>query len=253
MKKILSLVLILFLSMSICLATEGTEEDIDSYFNEEPEQATQLNGYLEYNQNSEAQEVEPEAIQLDHTETAGINFTKPKSFDSKSMISNSKKPTFHPIQDEFNAASKFSSPEYNISPVSTTYSKKYGKFSFGTTYNSSLSSARANYSTGLFTKYEGKHFALNTAYSKSTNSNYDSFNDTFSIAPELKLTKRLSLLDVMHTDVMQINKSNEVVLRYTPHFKKYADEVQLELGAGQSFYQDTYINSSVRFSTRFKL
>lgn len=248
MKKILSLLLIIFLGTQICLANEEGEEDINSYFTEEPEQTTQLDGYVQYNQ-----EPEEEAIQLDSTETAGINFTKPKSFGSKSMVSNAKKPTFHPIQDEFDTASKFSTQEYNIKPVSTTYSKKYGKFSFGTTYDSSLSSARANYSTGIFSKYEGKHFALSTVYSKRTNSNYDAFNDSFSIAPELKLTKRLSLLDIMQTDAMQLNKSNEVVLRYTPHFKKYADEVQLELGAGQSFYQDNYINSSVRFSTKFKI
>ena len=41
-------------------------------------------------------------------------------------------------------------------------------------------------------------------------------NDKFYIAPELKITKRLSLLDVMKTDVAQVNKSNELILRYTP-------------------------------------
>lgn len=120
-------------------------------------------------------------------------------------------------------------------------------------YDSSLGSAQVNYSTGLFTKYEGKHFALSTAFSKNTNCNYDSYSDKFFIIPELKLTRRLSLLDVMQTDVNQINKSNELVLRYTPHFKKHPDDVQFEFGAGQSFYEDTYINSSVRFSTKFRL
>jgi len=57
----------------------------------------------------------------------------------------------------------------------------------------------------------------------------------------------------MKTDVYQINKSNELVLRYTPHMKKYAEELQFEVGAGQTFYADTYVNSSLRFSTNFKL
>lgn len=278
MKKILSLILIIFFSVQICMADESNnasnpnkevsnisnvsnvndanienEENIDSYFSEDPRETTQLDGYLEYNQNAEDSENEQNAVFLDPTKATGINLTQPKSLGSKSLISNSKKPSFQPIKDDLEAASKFSTQEYDINPVSTSYSKKFGKFSLGTSYNSSMSSARANYSTGIFTKYEGKHFALNGGYSKKTNSNYDSFNDTFSFAPELKITKRLSLLDVMQTDLMQINKSNEVVLRYTPHFKKYAEEVQLELGAGQSFYQDTYINSSVRFSTRFKI
>lgn len=253
MKKILLLVLILAFSMQICFADGENEENIDTYFTETPEQTTQLDGYLEYNQNAENQEQEIEAIRLDPTKAPQIDFTKPKSFVSKSLISKNKKPTFQPMKEELGTASKFSTPEYDINPVSTSFIKKFGKFSVGTTYGSSLSSARQNYSTGVFTKYEGKHFAISSAFSKNTNSNYDSYSDSLSLAPEFKITKRLSLLDVMHTDVTQINKSNEVVLRYTPHFKKYADDIQFEIGAGQSFYQDTYVDSSVRFSTKFKL
>lgn len=254
MKKILLLVLILIFSMQICFAEGETEEDINSYFAEEPEQAAELQGHLEYNQAVEEPEQEQNAIQLEMPiNYNAINITKPQKIESKSLISGTKKPTFRPMQDELETASKFSAQEYNIRPVSTSYSKKFGKFSFGTMYDSSLGSARVNYSTGLFSKYEGKHFALSTAFSKNTNCNYDSYSDNFFIIPELKLTKRLSLLDVMQTDVNQINKSNELVLRYTPHFKRYADDVQFELGAGQSFYEDNYIKSSIRFSTRFKL
>lgn len=254
MKKILLLILILIFGMQVCLAEGEIEEDINSYFAEEPEQTTELQGSLEYNQPAEEQEIEQNAVNLEiPVNYNAINITKPQKIESKSLISGSKKPTFHPIQDELEAASKFSTQEYDVKPVSTRYSKKFGKFSFGTMYDSSLGSAQVNYSTGLFTKYEGKFFALSTAFSKNTNCNYDSYSDKFYIVPELKLTKRLSLLDVMQTDVNQINKSNELVLRYTPHFKKYADDVQFELGAGQSFYEDSYVKSSIRFSTRFKL
>lgn len=241
--------LVLAIGIQICLASEGDEEDIDKYFNEEPEQTTRLDGFVEYSQPTIQQE--QEAIELDVQKTTGINFEKPKSFSSKSLIS--KKATFYPVQDELQRASKFSTQEYSIRPVSTTYSKKFGKFSFGTMYNSGMDSAQATYSTGLFSKYEGKYLALSTAFSKNTNSQYDSYSDKFFIAPEVKLTKRLSLLDVMQTDMGQINKKNEIVLRYTPNFKKYADDVQFELGAGQSFYDNSYLNSSIRFSTRFKL
>lgn len=252
MKKIVTLALIIFLSTNICLSQEETVEDIDSYFQEEPEQTTQLDGYLEYNESAEQKE--ENAIELNSTGTIGINLTKPAKIESKSLLSNSKKPTFNPIQDQINTLSTLVNKDYDIRPVSTKYSKKIGRFSFGTMYDSFLDSAQTNHSTGLFTRYEGKYFALSTAFSKSTNNNsYDYMNDKIFIAPELKLTKRLSLLDVMQTDVDQINKKNEIVLRYTPHLKKYADDVQFEIGAGQSFFEDAYIKSSLRFSTRFRI
>lgn len=209
-----------------------------------------LNGYLEFSQME--QEPEEEAIELESPSTAQVNFSKPKSVRANSLITADKKPLFSPMQNSLEAASKFSTQEYNIKPVSTAYSRKFGQFSFGTSYDSSLDSARASYTTGVFTKYEGKYFALSSVFAKNTR-DYDSYSDKIYFIPELKLTKRLSLLDVMQTDVFQINKKNEVVLRYTPHMKKYADDVQFEVGVGQSFYQDDYLNSSIRFSSRFKL
>lgn len=262
MKKILALVLLLFLSMPVCFAQEQASpankqsmEDVDSYFSDDSEaeqvqQIQQLNGEVEYNQVLE--EPEKNVVNLDSTEVyKSINLSKPKSIESKSI--DIKAPAFTPIQDKLQAASRFSSQEYNIKPVSTEYSKKYGQFSLGTGYNSSLHKASANYSTELFARYDNKQFALTGGYSKSTNSNYDSYDDTFYIEPEFKITKRLSLLDVMSTDVMQINKKNEIVLRYRPNFTKYADNMELELSAGQSFYNDSFIKSSVGFATKFRL
>lgn len=250
MKKLLLITLILIFGMQICLAEEN-EEDINSYFNENAEQNIELQGHLEFNE--PAQEIEHEAIPLDLKNKSRINFSEPKKFASKSLISKSKKPTFYPMDAKMETASRFADQEYNIRPISSTYSQSFGKFRLGTTYDSSLSKASLNYSTGIFAKYDGKYFAISSTFSKNTNSNYDSYSDYFSIAPELKLTKRLSFLDVMQTDVNQISKSNEFVLRYVPRIKKHNDDVELELGAGQSFYEDSYIKSSVRFSTRFKL
>lgn len=227
---------------------EESYEEINSYFETEPEQTTVFEGHVEYNQNEF--DTEGNTIELENARTHALNLSKPQRISAKSL---SKKPTFHPIQDELKSASMFSSLEYNIKSVSTSYSQNFGKFSFGTMYDSGLSKASRSDSTALFAKYELKYAAMSMGFSKSTNYNENSYNDEFFFAPELKLTKRLSLLDVLETDVSQINKSNEVVLKYTPHLKNHEDDVQLELGAGQSFYQDNFIKSSVRFSTKFKL
>lgn len=232
-------------------STENPEQNVSLQSDSDIE----LNGYLQYNQQGE-EDVEDSSIHLDPVENRSVNFSKPKKLNSNDLFADFKKPSFSPIQDQENleaAASKFSSQEYQINPVSTSYSKKIGRFSFGTMYDSYIDSAQVNYSTGLFSKYETKHFAVSTAFSKSTNSNYDTYNEKIYLIPEWKITKRLSLLDVMQTDVEQINKKNELVLRYTPHFKNHSDDVQFEVGAGQSYYDDNYVKSSVRFSTKFKL
>lgn len=276
MKKITLLLLIMIFAAQLCLAeevqtpqatqpaqaeqaepaaqTEPEEsyEDVSSYFNTEPEQTTIYEGHLEYNQSESLPEVDPITLQ-EPTERNVVNLSQPQKIESNSLLSTTKKPTFQPIQDELKSASMFSTQEYSIKPVSTDYSRKFGKFSVGTMYDSGLSKASRNDSTALFAKYEGKYTALSMGFSKSSNYNKDSYEDEFFIAPEIKITNRLSLLDIIETDVYQINKSNEIVLRYTPHIKKYTDGVQFELGAGQSFYENDFIKSSVRFSTKFKL
>lgn len=216
------------------------------------EQSAQLEGYLEYNEQSESNE-EQNAVYFDGSDvTSKINFSSPRKMTSKSLLG-AKKPTFTPMGSELTPASRFSSQEYMINPISTSYSQKFGNVTFGTVYDSSIDSASTNYTTSIFSKIENERFALRTAFTKGTKLNDYSFSDKIYVIPELKLTKRLSLLNVWQSDANQINKKNEVVLRYTPNLKNYADDVQFEIGVGQSFYNDDYVKSSLRFSTKFKL
>jgi hypothetical protein len=229
------------------------DDDIDSFFQEDAP-AVELHGHLEYNNSADSYQNEAIPIYLeDKTIIKSITFTKPEKIESRSLIPSYKAPTFQPIKNNLETASKFTAQEYDIKPISTSYSEKIGNFTFGTKYDSFLYSAQLNYSTGIFGQYEGKRFALSSAFLKNTNSNYTSYNDSFYIAPEIKLTKRLSFIDLIKSDVNQISKSNMFLLRYTPHLKKHDDNIQLELGAGQYYYQDNYIKSSVNFATRFKL
>lgn len=253
MKRIILVTLLLLLSINICRAEDaiGDNVDEDNVFTDDAPAAEELHGFVEYNEPEE--EVNNTIYLKEPININNINLSAPKKIGSKSLIPETKKPTFEPMGNPLETASKFYTDEYHIKPISASYSQNFGKLSFGTSYDTFLSSARLNNSTGLFAKYEGKHFALRTVYSKSANNYNNYYDDNFYIVPELKLTKRLSLLDIMQTDVYQINKSNELVLRYTPRLKKYADDVQLELGAGQSFYDNNFIGSEIRFSTRFKL
>lgn len=275
MKKILIATLILLMPCSACFAEiqdvaaplnasnqppNQDSAETDNIFTNDPQSSSELQGYLEYDEVPDETiylEEQPESSQntiyLKSAGHSGPNLKSPTKFTATSLIPTGTKQIPMSTRNSLDSASKFSTQEYSIRPVSTSYSTKAGGFSFGTTYNSGIDSAQANYSTGIYTKYDGKYFSYTTAYSKSTNSSYDSYSDKIFFAPELKLTKRLSILDVIQTDTMQVNKKHELVLRYSPPIKKHADDVQFELGAGQSFHDNNYINSSVRFSTRFKL
>lgn len=264
MKKILLLILVLvFFGFQFCFAEEieedyieneplseiqtNNEQEINNIFTNDPQGTLELHGYLEYD------EIPDSTIYLDQVSRKTPDFKAPIKIGSKSLIPLIDKKPLLPDYKKFEIASRFYTQEYDINPKNSSYSEKSGNVTFGTMYNSGLDNASLSYSTGIFAKYDSKYWAFTSAFSKKTNSNYDSYNDRIFFAPELKITKRLSIMDVLQTDVQQINKKNEIVLRYTPNFKKYADDVQFELGAGQSFHEDNYINSSVRFSTRFKL
>lgn len=253
MKKILILLIISFFSFQMCFAQEDSDENFEQYFSQDSDATQEIQGHVEYNDVEESEDAG--SIYLnDDVLYKQVNFAAPKKINSDKLNLEAKKATFQPFGTEMKNASRFDTQEYAISPINTSYSGQIGKFTFGTKYNSGLSArAEVNYSTAIFTKYEGRYFALTTTFLKSTGSDYSSYNDRFQIAPEWKITKRLSLLDVMQTDMFQINKKNEIVLRYKPNFKKYADEVQFELGAGQSFYNDSFVKSSVTFSTNLKL
>lgn len=252
MKKILILLIISIFSLQTCFAQEDPDENIEQYFQNETESTEQIQGQIEYNDTG-VQEEDAGIYLNDDVLYKQVNFTAPKKISSDRLNIEAKKPTFQPFGGEMKNASRFDTQEYSITPVNTSYSGQVGKLTFGTKYNSSLNSAQVNYSTAIFTKYEGRYFALTSTFLKSTDSDYSSYSDRFQIAPEWKITNRLSLLDVMQTDMFQVNKKNEIILRYKPNFKKYADEVQFELGAGQSFYNDNFVKSSVTFSTNLKL
>lgn len=233
------------------LVTQDVSQVVEQNQEPAPEQVAKLEGYLEYNEAESG--FEQNAVYFDGSDVASrINFSSPRKMTSKSLLG-AKKPVFTPMGNEITAASRFSSQEYLINPVSTSYSQKFGNVTFGTVYDSSLDSASTSYTTSVFSKIEGRFFALRTAFAKDTNVNENTFGDKIYVIPELKLTKRLSLLNVWQSDVNQINKKSEVVLRYSPNLKHYADDVQFEIGVGQSFYNDDYVKSSLRFSTKFRL
>jgi len=150
-------------------------------------------------------------------------------------------------------ASKLTGEEYYIAPIFNYVKESAGNFSYGTFYSAAMDSAQMTYSTNLFSRYDGKHYALTGLISSDSQSIDGAYKGMLGIAPEIKLTKSLSIKDTMKAYMGVPVKKNQISLIYTPQFKKYVDSLRLELGASQSFYENGATNSAVEFSTKFKL
>ena len=86
------------------------------------------------------------AIYLDQANIPTIKYREPLKDSTKQKKAN-KAPTFYAFNDIDTNASKFSTAEYQIKPVSATLMHKKGFFTIGTSYDSFLDSAEINYST----------------------------------------------------------------------------------------------------------
>ena len=222
------------------------DENIDGEYEMGDMYTDVLKGYAEYN------EEEANTITLDDSpdELLKLDITKPAKVaknDYTSLKSSSLK-----FYD--NQYSKYTGSEYNIAPKSSTNYRKYKGFSAGTTYNQCIDYAEFEQSSGVFSRYEYKNWAINTAYSKTINSTNNNYNDNFYFAPEWKVNRYFSLKEVFSADVAKHRKKAELVLSINPFGNKDSDRMRLEFGANQSYDNtNAVIRSQFKFSTSFKL
>lgn len=222
------------------------DENIDGQYEMGDMYTDVLKGYAEYN------EEEANTITLDDSpdELLKLDITKPAKIaknDYTSLKSSSLK-----FYD--NQYSKYTGSEYNIAPKSSTNYRKYKGFSAGTTYDQCIDYAEFEQSSGVFSKYEYKNWAIRTAYSKTVNSTNNNYNDNFYFSPEWKVNQFFSLREVFSADVAKHRRKAEVVLSINPFGNKDTDRMRLEFGASQSYSNTNEIlRSQLKFSTNFKL
>ena len=238
-------------------SSEDDEEDDDEIVDEEDENSDGeyemgdmytdvLKGYAEYN------EEEENTITLDDSpsELLKLDISKPSKV-SKNDYTSLKTSSLKFYDNQY---SKYNGSEYSIAPKSSTNYRKYKGFSAGTTYSQGIDYAEFEQSSGVFSRYEYKNWAINTAYSKTINSTNNNYNDNFYFAPEWKVNQYFSLKEVFSADVAKHRKKAELVLSINPFGNKDTDRMRLEFGANQSFDNtNTVIRSQLKFSTNFKL
>lgn len=222
------------------------DENIDGEYEMGDMYTDVLKGYAEYN------EEEANTITLDDSpdELLKLDITKPTKI-SKSDYTSLKTSSLKFYDNQY---SKYTGSEYNIAPKSSTNYRKYKGFSAGTTYNQCIDYAEFEQSSGVFSRYEYKNWAINTAYSKTINSTNNNYNDNFYFAPEWKVNQYFSLKEVFSADVAKHRKKAELVLSINPFGNKDSDRMRLEFGANQSYDNtNAVIRSQFKFSTSFKL
>ena len=247
MKKLLVLFLILLLQLPALSATDNANEVEETAILNNPKiipQQQTLEGGVSFQEDS--------AIYLDKSiERPTLNIKPPNTLIPVYT------PTFKDTRIRERRAlaksSKLSGDEYYIAPIFNYVSEQAGNFSYGTYYGASMDSAQMTYSTSMFTRYDGKKYALTGTVSTDTQSIDGSYQSMLGIAPELKLTKSLALRDTVKTYMGVPVKKNSISLIYTPQLKKYIDSLRFELGLSQTFYESGYNNASLEFSTKFKL
>ena len=222
------------------------DENIDGKYEMGDMYTDVLKGYAEYN------EEEANTITLDDSpdELLKLDITKPAKVaknDYTSLKSSSLK-----FYD--NQYSKYTGSEYNIAPKSSTNYRTYKGFSAGTTYDQCIDYAEFEQSSGVFSRYEYKNWAIRTAYSKTVNSTNNNYNDNFYFSPEWKVNQFFSLREVFSADIAKHRRKAEVVLSINPFGNKDTDRMRLEFGASQSYSNTNEIlRSQLKFSTNFKL
>lgn len=150
---------------------------------------------------------------------------------------------------------QYTNPEYAIAPSSIKSVGNVGDFTFGAMYSNEIDNiAMLETETGLFTKYEKERFALNSSVKKSLNTTYAQDYNTFTIAPELKLNRYMSIKNVLSADVTRNRRSSALIFSLNPFARKDLDRMHLEVGAKQTYYADSNTNKTeFSFSTVFKL
>ena len=207
--------------------------------------ATTLKGYAEY-----VEDAEDVYLMDDHTQFT-LNLKTPQKVTSQKIVDDNK---IVPKMDEIYSISKFKGEEYSISPTSRNVTVKDGGWSAGTTFSSGISTSQLENTTGLFTRYENKHFAISSAYAKNNMTTRGLTTDSFYVVPEFRLNSIFAVQEVLSADITRNRRSSELVLSVNPLGKKGIDRINFEVGAKQTFDMNSGdMWSQFRFSTKFKL
>ena len=150
--------------------------------------------------------------------------------------------------------SKLNSMEYSIRPISNTNYKSKNGFTAGATYDQEIDTAELEQSTGVFSRYDTRHFGIYTAFQRTLNSTNSNYNDNVYFSPEFKLNQYFTLKQILSADITRNRKKAEFVISINPFGNKDNDRLRIDLGANATYDDsNSLLKNQIKFSTKFKL
>ena len=206
--------------------------------------AATLKGYAEYIEGAD------DILYMDNYQKLSLNIKSPEKISSKNLLDGKTQYS----GSNYNLISKFKSDEYSISPDNRNFMLQEGNWTYGTSFGSEISTSQLERSTGLFTKYENKYFALSSNYNKNNMTTAQIQTDNVSVTPEFKFNNYISIKDVLSKDMTRNRRSSELIFSINPLGAKDKDRMRLNFGAKQTYDENTGNTwSQLNFTTNFKL
>lgn len=229
---------------------EITAEDVELNLMPDEEapielKTTTLKGYTEYVEGAD------DVLYMDDHTKFVINLKSPQRISSQESGTNAK---IVPDRSAIYSISKFKGEEYIISPEKRNFIEQDGKWSFGTTYKTEISTSQLENATSLFTKYENKYFSLSSSYRKNNMTITQIQTDNFSVIPELKFNNIFAIQEVLSADMTRNRRSSELIFSINPLGKKDIDRMRFDIGAKHTYDVNSGNSwSQLNFTTNFKL
>lgn len=203
-----------------------------------------LHGYAEYYDDEE----NTVALDLSENEYIVLHIQKPVVIEGKYFGYLHSSPSLFD-----NNYSKYNGTEYSITPVSGSAEKKVGGFSAGATYSQGIDYGELEQSSGIFTKYQYKRFAISTSYAKTVNTTNNNYNDNFYIVPELRLSQYFTIKNILSADTAKKRKKAEIVLSVNPFGNRDYDRLRLEFGASETYDEiNNAFKNQLKFYTMYR-
>ena len=223
------------------------EDGIQSVENSEKSEETEvLHGFVEYY---------PDGTiffdEIKDSEGVFLKIKQPTTYNQYSVL-DIKGVNFEDMENRKKGLKKHLSNEYQIADFSSSYMEKVGKFSYGTSYAADIDTGEFEYNTKFFARYDAKRYAIQAAYGKSAYTSTGTQADFIYITPEWKIGKGFVLQDTFKENTLGLKRENEIILKYTPQFIK-DNPLDIEVGVGQSYYQDGSQNNVFKFATTLRL